>query len=94
MESAEPRKLDRKHVLLSAIVISPDGAQAARIRDLSSSGVHIFCERPPTIDSDVIFKRGDVFAAARVAWSDKAEAGLEFYRELDPAQMARKAPDT
>ena len=93
MDSAEPRKLDRKHVLLSAIVISPEGAQAARIRDLSSSGVHVFCNRPPTIDSDVIFKRGDVFAAARVAWSDKDEAGLEFYRQVDPARLGRSAAE-
>jgi len=30
----------------------------------------------------VILKRGDLFIAARVVWSDATSAGLEFYREV------------
>ncbi len=34
------------------------------------------------MSGDAIFKKGSVFAAARVAWSDGVKAGLYFYREL------------
>lgn len=29
-----------------------------------------------------MMKRGDLFVPARVAWTTKDEAGLQFYREL------------
>ena len=88
--ASDARKLDRKHVLLNAIIISPEGAQAARISDLSPSGVQVTCEHPPSLDCDVIFKRGEVFAAARVAWSNETGAGLQFYRELDPSEVGNR----
>ena len=69
---------------MTATIISQDGIQQARIRDWSTFGVQISCDRPPTTDTDVIFKRGQVFVAARVAWMCKGDAGLEFYQQIDP----------
>jgi len=76
------RRADRKRVLMRATMISTEGAQTARIRDLTSSGAGIACDRPPKSGTDVILKRGDLFIAARVVWSDATSAGLEFYREV------------
>jgi hypothetical protein len=67
---------------MRATMISTEGAQTARIRDLTSSGAGIACDRPPEKGADVILKRGDVFIAAKVVWSDGKSAGLEFYREV------------
>ena len=87
MNDAGSRKVDRKHVLLNATIISPDGTQLARICDLSASGAQISCSKPPLLDADVIFKRGAVFVAARVAWTKKTQVRLEFYRPVDPGVM-------
>lgn len=85
MDATGGRRIDRKHVLMTATIISADGQSMAKILDLSASGARIACNRPLSPDSDLIFKRGQTFAAARVAWTDQTVAGLEFYRHIDPA---------
>ena len=87
MDGAESRKIDRKHVLLNATIISAEGTQLARIKDLSANGVRISCGRPLTEHSDVIFERDTIFVAARVAWTSKTVAGLEFYRQLNASEL-------
>jgi len=71
---------------MEATIISIDGTQIVRIRDLSRAGVQIACEYPPQQGCEVIFCRGKVFVAAQVAWREERCAGLEFYQPLDPAQ--------
>jgi hypothetical protein len=88
MDGVGSRKVDRRHVLLNATIISSDGSKAARVRDLSRSGVRVLCDLPLAVDCDVIFKRGVVFVAARIAWADETSAGLEFYRHLNPMELA------
>ena len=87
MDGAGSRKLDRKHVLLHATILSASGRHYATISDFSLSGVRVSCANPPGENGDVIFRRGDVFVAARVAWADKSGAGLQFYRQLEPAHL-------
>ena len=79
--SAEMRDATRKRVLMQATIISIDGPQRISIKDLTSSGARIHCERRLEEGWDIIFKRGELFIAARVAWATKDEAGLQFYRE-------------
>ena len=66
---------------MRATLVTADGVQSARVRNLTGCGAGIVCERPPEAGTDVILKRGDLIIAARVAWSDATSAGLEFYRE-------------
>ena len=73
----------RKRVLFRASVITPDGIHRVRVNDLTTAGARIACEWPPRVGSDVIFQRGDLFVAGRVAWSTRNGAGIEFYRPLD-----------
>jgi hypothetical protein len=87
MDGAGPRKDGRKHVLLNATIIASNGLTGARVKDLSQSGVRVSCDSPLSPEGDVIFKRGTIFVAARVIWADHANAGLEFYRHLDPAEL-------
>lgn len=75
------RDSPRKHVLMHAIIITTDGPQRVHVKDLTLTGARILCEHSIQPDSDVIFKRGDDFRAARVAWTRGEEAGLQFYRE-------------
>jgi hypothetical protein len=73
---------------MTATLIGPDGSQPARVNELTASGARIGYGRSVRPGTDVIFKRGDTFAAARVVWSDEQGAGLEFYRPLEELQIA------
>ena len=83
----EMRDAARKRVLMRATIISAAGAQAADVKDLTSSGARIRCDRRLEEGWDVIFNRGEVFVAARVAWASRDGAGLQFYREIPPAAL-------
>ena len=80
---AEMRDEVRRRVLMQASLISIDGTQTVQIRDLTSSGARVSCVIRLEEDQDVIFRRGKLFVAARVAWSKRTEAGLQFYREVN-----------
>lgn len=93
MGNAQSRHAQRKRVLMKALVICADGLRDATIRDLSASGAQLFSTEPPAIQSDVIFKRDEIFVAARVAWIDGRAYGLEFYRRIEPGALSRPATE-
>ena len=84
---ARQRATKRTRVLVAGMLFTPDGAQRVLIRDLSHSGALIAVESEVAANCDAIFKRGNLFAAVRVAWSSGQEAGLRFYRELTPGEV-------
>lgn len=88
MQARVLRSVDRKRVLMKASLINADGSHDVRVYDLTVSGARIACERVIPPDEDVIFKRGKLFVAARVAWSNRGGAGLEFYREVPASELA------
>lgn len=75
------RRAGRQRVLMTAVLFTPEGAQTARLRNISATGAQVTLERSIQPGQDAILKRGSIFAAARVAWTKNLEAGLEFYRE-------------
>lgn len=83
-----PRSNERKRVLMNATVIDSDGSEQVRVVDLNSLGARIACSRVLPVGEDLIFKRGALFIAGRVAWSKRDGAGLEFYREIPLAEIA------
>jgi PilZ domain-containing protein len=82
------RKGERKRVLMRGTVYAPSGAFVVWIRDISANGALVAAERPLPSDCDVIFKRGPIFAAAHIAWSNATGAGLTFYRNLGECEIA------
>ena len=72
----------RVHVLMTGTLFTHDGARKVIIRDLSNVGALVSAETKIPSDCDAILKKGSVFAAARVAWSDGSKAEVQFYREL------------
>jgi hypothetical protein len=83
-----PRNSARKRVLMRGTLFAPDGAYVVWIRDLSTTGALVASkDRLPT-NCDVIFKRGGIFAAAQIAWSNETGAGIKFYRELTDSDVA------
>jgi len=73
---------------MTAILFTPEGALRVRLRDISSTGVHVFAEGQMPSVCDALLKRGSLFVAARVVWVRGKEAGLKFYRELSREKIA------
>lgn len=84
----DSRRSKRNSVLMRATLIGTDGAQTVRVKDLTSEGAGIACQVPVEVGSDVILRRGDLFIAARVVWADGMGAGLQFYRAVEPEELA------
>lgn len=82
------RRTARKRVLMMGVVITCGGAHRVRIRDFSSKGAQIVAEIGLAANCDVLLKRGDLCAAAYVAWIKGDEVGLTFYREIAPEDLA------
>jgi hypothetical protein len=84
----EARRSKRRTVLMRATLIGTGGAQTVRLKDLTSEGAGIACQVPVRTGSDVILRRGDLFIAARVAWTEGMNAGVEFYRPVAMEELA------
>ncbi|HEY1215298.1 MAG TPA: PilZ domain-containing protein [Bryobacteraceae bacterium] len=77
----------RTRVLMTAILFTPSGAQKVRIQDLSARGAKVLTDGHIVDGCDALFKRGVLFAAARIVWSRDGKAGLSFYRELSQVEL-------
>lgn len=86
-EDVGNRKARRARVLLSARLETERGTIDCRLRDLSRKGALIECQPAPAQDSRVVFSRGNLSIAARVAWSQPGRIGLEFDRMIDEAEV-------
>src|SRR5436190_24200963 len=82
------RRSARTRVLMMGEVITCSGSHRVRIRDFSSKGAQIVLESGIAAKCDVLLKRGDLCAAAHVAWVKKGEVGLTFYREISAEDLA------
>jgi hypothetical protein len=82
------RRIARKRVLMVASLVTCDGSKRVRIRDFSNKGAQVVLESGEVQQCDVLLKRGDLCAAARVAWIKGDEVGLTFYREISAAELA------
>ena len=81
------RNTRRTRVLMTGTLLTPHGAQKVVIRDVSPTGAQVTAPDLIQADCDAILKRGTLFVAAKVAWSDGKEAGIRFYRDLTPAEV-------
>jgi len=83
-----PRRSARTRVLMVATLITCEGAKRVRIRDFSGKGAQVVLENGQVEKCDVLLKRGDLCAAAKVAWIKGDEVGLTFYREISAEDLA------
>lgn len=87
MDVKASRSGKRARVLMVGSLMTPDGAKRVTIRDISRTGAQVASDEAIPADCDVLFKRGTLFAAAHVAWVNKGEAGLKFYREISEQEI-------
>ena len=90
MTSEDQSKRDggRTRVLMFAKLLAPDGVQTVRVCDISPSGARVAAKMDLSNGGDVIFKRGGLFAAARITWTEGKQTGLKFYRKLSADELA------
>jgi hypothetical protein len=89
-----PRRTRRTKVLMTGVLLTPAGAQKVTLRDISRTGAHLVGTKDVPSDCDAIFRRGSLFAAARVSWVRGGEVGIQFYRELAPEEIESSLPAT
>ena len=73
---------------MRGMIFTPAGATNVLIRNISSNGARVSADDPPQAGCDIIFKRGPIFAAARVVDSDRSGASVQFYRPLADSELA------
>lgn len=88
MRDTGRRSSNRKRVLMTATLFTPEGALSVRVRDLSAGGANVTSVQTLPASCDVIFKRGKLFAAGRIVWSKNYEGGVRFYRYLSSEEVA------
>lgn len=81
------RSAKRARVLLSAKLKTSFGEVEARLRDLSRKGALVECLQIPPVGSEVVFVRGKIVVAARVAWASDDRVGLEFDHMIDEHEL-------
>jgi hypothetical protein len=69
-------------------LITCDGSKRVRIRDFSSKGAQVVLDGSVIGKCDVLLKRGDLCAAAQVAWIKGDEVGITFYRVISAEDLA------
>lgn len=89
---APGRRPSRTRVLMSGVLVSPEGDVRITIRDISRTGAQVLCKDKIAAGCDVLFKRGSLFAAAHVAWAKGDEVGVRFYRELSSDEIEASLP--
>lgn len=83
-----PRRSTRTRVLMVGTLVTCEGSNRVRIRDFSSKGAQVVLENGKVAKCDVLLKRGNLCAAAQVAWIKGDEVGLTFYREISAKELA------
>lgn len=73
---------------MSATLMTCDGPHKVQVKDISIDGARVLVSQPIRPNSDSIFRRGTVFVAAKIAWSEANEVGVRFYRPLSDMDLA------
>jgi hypothetical protein len=83
------RSADHRRVLISGMLVTPEGDRRVMIRDISPTGAQVTCREKLPHNCDVLLRRGSLFAAALITVGNDDEFELHFYRELSADEIER-----
>jgi hypothetical protein len=89
---SEQRLARRARVLLRARVHAAAGAADAWIRDVSSGGALLSCERGYPVGTDIVVTRGESAVPGEVAWSEQGRIGVRFKWRIDESAVLVQQP--
>ena len=87
--TTQNRRNRRSNVLLAATLEVSGNSLPVKMRNLSAEGVLIQGAQLPIEGSEIVFRKGDLSVAGRIAWTDGKQAGIAFARPLPPAMLLR-----
>lgn len=86
------RKSRRSNVLMSASLELSGTSLPVKLRNLSADGALVEGDKLPVEGAEILFRKGDLAVAGRVAWAKTRHAGISFACKLDPEQVMRHIP--
>jgi hypothetical protein len=83
----------RHRIIRKGTLLADGHSLPVRLRNISSGGAMIECERHVVPDTLVVLDLGDAGAfEAEVRWSQRGQIGLRFAREFNPARLSSAKP--
>ena len=87
------RKHQRSQLFMKAELEHEGRTLDVRLRNLSADGALLQGDNLPPEGAQVVFRRTELSVAARVAWSSKDRAGIQFAEQLSPDTVLRHIPE-
>jgi hypothetical protein len=79
----DSREHVRSNVFLNAVLMIGKSSAAVRIRNISTMGALLDGTDLPAEGVAITLRRGDLDAAAQVAWQDESHCGIRFERPIN-----------
>ena len=86
----ESRSKPRFRVLLAAKLLTTTDEQPVKVRNISATGALIEGEKLPSVDTDVIIRRGDFEVFGTVVRCERGQCGIEFDEPLADEDLWRQ----
>jgi hypothetical protein len=90
--NSQNRKTRRSNVLMSASLELSGTSVPVKLRNLSAEGALVEADKLPIEGASVLFRKGDLSVAGKVAWVNGRQAGVNFAHNLNPEQLMRHIP--
>ena len=87
------RRSRRSHLLMAATVEQYGVMTPVTLRNLSADGALIEGDIRPVAGAHIVFRKGELAVAGRVAWAEGRRAGIAFAMSLDPETVLRHVPE-
>lgn len=89
---SQNRRSRRSNVLMSATIELSGASTPVKLRNLSAEGALIEGDQLPVEGSELVFRKAELSADARVAWVEGRRAGIAFMKNLCPETVLRHVP--
>jgi len=90
--NVQNRRQRRAQVFMAAALELSGGSHEVKLRNLSADGALVEGDHLPVEGSEVVFRRQELAAPAKVIWVRDRRAGLAFKKPLSPEAVLRHVP--
>ena len=89
---SQSRRSRRSNLLMQASIEHQGALMDVTLRNLSAEGALIEGDHGLEEGAEVLFRKGELAMAGRVAWVADRQAGIAFAASLDPEMILRPVP--
>ncbi len=91
-KNPQNRRSRRSNLLMAARLEHPAGVTPVTLRNLSANGALVEGDHGLPPGTLIVFRKKDLAASGRIAWSAGRRAGLAFDMPLDPETVLHNVP--